>query len=81
MTSGLSLRRFVAVVLCGAIVPAGLLARVGAQTTGKPERYNATAVNMGSRARVMAGRVLLPIDRWTTAKERENLLIIRSGSD
>jgi hypothetical protein len=68
-----SLRRFAAVVLCGAIVPAGLRARVGAQTAGKPERYNATAVNMGSGPG-MAGRVLLAVDRWTTAKERENLL-------
>jgi hypothetical protein len=71
--SGRSLRRFAAVVLCGAIVPVGLLARVGAQTTGKPERYDATAVNMGSGPG-MAGRVLLSIDRWTTAKERESLL-------
>jgi hypothetical protein len=70
---GRSLRLFAAAVLCGAIVPVGLLARVGAQTTGMPERYDATAVNMGSGPG-MAGRVLLSIDRWTTAKERESLL-------
>jgi hypothetical protein len=40
--------RFAAVVLCGVVVPAGLLARVGEQTAGPPERDNATAMNMGS---------------------------------
>jgi hypothetical protein len=47
--------------------------RVNAQTKGTPEKYNATAINMGSGPAV-AGRVLVSIDRWTTAKERENLL-------
>ena len=59
---------FVASILTG-----GLFISVSAQTKGTPEKYNATAVNMGSGPG-MAGRVLLSVDRWTTDKERENLL-------
>ncbi len=66
------LGRFSVVVMCGVVVAAGLFVRVQAQTK-TPERYNATAINMGSGPG-MAGRVLLSVDRWTTSKERENLL-------
>jgi hypothetical protein len=66
------LGRFSVVVMCGVVVAAGLFVRVHAQTK-TPERYNATAINMGSGPG-MAGRVLLSVDRWTTPKERENLL-------
>jgi hypothetical protein len=66
------LGRFSLAALCGVIVTAGLFVHVDAQTK-TPERYNATAINMGSGPG-MAGRVLLSVDRWTTPKERENLL-------
>ena len=60
---------------------AGLLAAVGlvsgaglaAQTAGAPEKYNATAVNLGD-ARSSSGRVLINVDRWSTPDERKNLL-------
>ena len=68
---------FVASILTG-----GLFISVGAQTKGTPEKYDATAVNMGSGPG-MAGRVLLSVERWTTAKEREDLLRVfkEKGSD
>ncbi len=68
---------FVASILTG-----GLFISVSAQTKGTPEKYDATAVNMGSGPG-MAGRVLLSVERWTTAKEREDLLRVfkEKGSD
>lgn len=66
------LGRFSLAAIGGVIVAAGLFVRVDAQTKA-PERYNATAINMGSGPG-MTGRVLLSVDRWTTPKERENLL-------
>ena len=68
---------FVASILTG-----GLFISVGAQTKGTPEKYDATAINMGSGPG-MAGRVLLSVERWTTAKEREDLLRVfkEKGSD
>ena len=71
-----SVWRFAVVVVCGATVAVGgLLAGVSAQTAGTPERYNATAMNMGSGPG-MAGRVLVAVDRWSTAQERQKLLTV-----
>ena len=67
------LGRFLVAAVCGAIMVTGALVHVQAQTKGAPEKYNATAINMGN-ARGMAGRVLLSVDRWTTAHERQDLL-------
>jgi len=53
----------------GVVVAGGMSLRVGAQTTGAPERYSATAVNMGSGPSV-AGHVFVNIDRWSSARER-----------
>jgi hypothetical protein len=44
-----------------------------AQTAATPERYNATAVNLGD-VRSGSGRVLINVDRWSTPQERANLL-------
>jgi hypothetical protein len=65
--------RFSVVAVSGLLVAVAMLVGVSAQTQGQPEKYNATAINMGSGP-AMAGRVLVSVDRWTTAKERENLL-------
>jgi hypothetical protein len=53
-----------------------------AQTAGTPERYNATAINLGD-ARASSGRVLINVDRWSTAQERANLLkvLVEKGPD
>jgi hypothetical protein len=74
--------RFFVVAMFGVIVAAGLIVGVHAQTKGAPERYNATAINMGSGPAV-AGRVLIAVNRWTTAKERETLLgvFVEKGPD
>ena len=71
--SGRSFRRASVVAVCGAIVATGMFVRVSAQTKGTPEKYDATAINMGSGPG-MAGRVLIAVDRWSTEKEREALL-------
>jgi hypothetical protein len=55
------------------LLASGLFVRLQAQTNGRPERYNATAVNMGGGP-AGAARVLVSVDRWSTAKERETLL-------
>jgi hypothetical protein len=68
-----SVSRFSVVAVCGVIVAAGLFSRISAQTQGRPEHYNATAINMGSGPAV-AGRVLIAVDKWSTAIEREALL-------
>jgi hypothetical protein len=75
-------RFFFAVAMCGVLVAAALIAGVHAQTKGAPERYNATAINMGSGP-AAAGRVLIAVNRWTTAKEREALLgvFVEKGPD
>jgi hypothetical protein len=56
------------------IVAAGMLGRADAQTAGAPEKYNATAINMGSGP--SAGRVLISVEKWSTAQDREKLLTV-----
>ena len=77
-----SLSRFSIAAVFGVIVVAGMFVRVSAQTKGTPEKYNATAINMGSGPG-MAGRVLIAVDRWSTEKEREALLkvFVEKGPD
>ena len=60
-------------LVCGVLVAGGMSSRAGAQTTGAPERYSATAVNMGSGPSG-AGAVFVNIDRWSSAREREKLV-------
>jgi hypothetical protein len=67
-------------VLAAATLVGGVSSQVMAQTAGRPERYNATAINMGG-GRVgggpaMAGRVLIAVNRWTTQRERQSLLAV-----
>jgi hypothetical protein len=68
-----SASRLLAAILAGAAITAALSSPVTAQTNGVKESYNATAINMGSGPKGMA-RVLITVDRWSTAKERESLL-------
>jgi hypothetical protein len=68
-----SVTRVAATVLFGAIVSVGMFAGVSAQTAGGPEKYNATAVNMGSGPS-FAGRVLVSVDKWSTPADRQKLL-------
>jgi len=77
-----TLRRFSVLAGCGVFVTVGMLLRVSAQTSGAPEKYNATAINMGSGP-AAAGRVLIAVDKWTTPKEREALLtvFVQKGPD
>ena len=75
--------RIVAVAALAAIGLAGHLSSpLTAQTAGQPERYNATAINMGSGPAV-AGRVLIAVNRWTTPQERQTLLgiVAEKGPD
>ena len=77
-----SARRFILAMLVGVLGASSLSWSVAAQTKGTPEKYNATAVNMGSGPG-MAGRVLIAVDRWSTAAERERLLnvFLQKGAD
>lgn len=59
-------------LLVGAIATTASLP-VSGQTNRPKESYNATAINMGSGP-AMAGRVLITVDRWSTAAERDRLL-------
>ncbi len=60
-------------LFCGVAIVCTLALPASAQTNGVKERYDATAVNMGSGPGGM-GRVLIAVDRWSTAAERERLL-------
>lgn len=69
-----SARRSIAVALFAVAVAVvgALAATAAAQTNGTPEKYNATAVNMGTGPTGM-GRVLVSVERWSTAADREKL--------
>jgi len=69
-----TLRR-VSATVCGVIVAAAMSGGADAQTAGVPEKYNATAVNMGSGPSG-AGRVLVSVEKWSTPQEREQLLTV-----
>jgi hypothetical protein len=75
-------QRFVAFALFGVVAACSLSSPLAAQTKGAPEKYNATAVNMGSGPSA-AGRVLISVNRWTTAAEREKLLttFVKNGAN
>jgi hypothetical protein len=66
-------RRELLAVLFGTAAASVLPLPAWAQTNGVKESYNATAINMGTGPAGMA-RVLITVDRWTTAAERERLL-------
>jgi hypothetical protein len=68
-------RILAAALMVVAIVAATMTLRVSAQTSGRPERYNATAINMGTGPGAM-GRVLISIERWSTVQERDRLLSV-----
>jgi hypothetical protein len=61
-------------LFCGVAIVSALALPAAAQTNGVEERYDATAINMGSGPGGM-GRVLIAVDRWSTAAERERLTI------
>jgi hypothetical protein len=66
--------RPVAFTLAGVALAAAITSRTAvAQTNGVKQKYSATAINMGSGPSGM-GTVLISIERWSTAKEREGLL-------
>ena len=65
--------RLLLATLFGAAIAAVTSSPVSAQTNGVPEKYDATAINMGSGPTGMT-RVLITVDRWSTAAERERLL-------
>ncbi len=67
--------RLTVAVLLGLALAAEVPPPIAAQTNGVPERYTAKAVNMGSGP-TAAGLVLITINRWSTAKERESLLTV-----
>jgi len=71
--SARSASRLLLATLFGAAIAAAASSPVTAQTNGAPEKYDATAVNMGSGPSGMT-RVLITVDRWSTAAEREKLL-------
>ena len=58
--------------LCVAALAANSSA-VRAQTSALPQKYDATAINMGSGPTGMT-RVLITVDRWSTEAERGKLL-------
>jgi hypothetical protein len=70
--------RLILAGLCGTAIAAGISPRgTAAQTNGVKERYNAVAVNLnGGAAATGIQRVLISIDRWSTAAEREKLLAL-----
>jgi hypothetical protein len=78
--SAQSTRCFIGVALLGALVVGGLPTPLAAQRA--IERYNATAINMGSGPS-LAGRVLVAVTRWTTPAERQKLLtvVVQKGPD
>jgi hypothetical protein len=53
------------------------------QTNGRPERFTAVAVNMGTPGRTWADRVEIVVDRWSTTAERDRLLttLFEKGPD
>src|SRR5437763_15653795 len=66
-------RRELRTVLVGAAAAAALPHPGGAQTNGITEKYDATAINMGSGPNGM-GRVEIAVNRWSTGAERKRLL-------
>ena len=68
-----SVSRLLVATLFGAAITAAASSPVRAQTSGAPEKYNANAVNMGSGPSGMT-RLLITVERWSTAAEREKLL-------
>ena len=68
-----SLSRLLAAISLGAAIAAATSLSSLAQTMGVKERYDATAINMGSGPTGM-GRVEIAVDRWSTPAEREKLL-------
>ena len=75
-------RRFVRVSAVALVAVTIGLTVAAAQTNGRPERYNATAINLGD-ARASSGRVLINVDRWSTAQERASLLkvLVEKGAN
>ena len=70
--SARSASRLLLATLCGAAIAVVTSSPVSAQTSGAPEKYNANAVNMGSGPSGMT-RLLITVERWSTAAEREKL--------
>jgi hypothetical protein len=68
-----SVSRLLLATVFGTAIAAAMSLSSLAQTMGVKERYDATAINMGSGPTGM-GRVEIAVDRWSTPAEREKLL-------
>jgi hypothetical protein len=70
------MRRFiVAAALLGLMAVLVSSGRIAAQTAGKPEKYLATAMNLGSGPSA-SGTVIIGVERWSTREERAKLLTV-----
>lgn len=72
MTHPTALRASSALAALAILLLAGPAPR--AQTMGDPEEFTAFAVNMGTYVVGTTANVIITINRWSTAAERENLL-------
>jgi hypothetical protein len=62
------------VTFAAALASAALLSlAVSAQTTGTPERYTASAMNINNGA---AGNIDITVERWSTDKQRDALMAV-----
>jgi hypothetical protein len=70
--------------LCSAAAVVALVSGGAAsQTSGTPERFTATAINMGSPGPAFTERVEIVVNRWATDAERDRLMktLFDKGSD
>jgi hypothetical protein len=70
-----TMHRFLIAALLGFTAVGTSSERVAAQTAGKPEKYIATAMNLGGGPSA-SGTVIIGIDRWSTREERAKLLTV-----
>lgn len=68
---------------CTAAVALQLYSAAAAQTIGTPERYVATAVNLGQPGPTGPLTVEMVVTRWSTDEERDRLVatLVEKGSD
>ena len=76
------MHRFMIAALLGLTAVGVSSERVTAQTAGKPEKYLATAMNLGGGPSA-SGTVIIGVDRWSTREERAKLLtvLVQKGPD
>ena len=76
------MRRFIIAALLGLTAVCISSERIAAQTAGKPEKYLATAMNLGGGPSA-SGTVIIGVERWSTREERAKLLtvLVQKGPD